>query len=135
MPRQEATGSERAAARASVLGPARERVTCWVVDDTGMFKRGKHSPGAQRQYTGSAGKIANCRLSGRRTHELVLIPVFGSLRHDGRRQQSLWMSIDSASEDVTLPRRALIASSMFGADTPARLSRYSIRRAKCALTA
>ena len=40
----------------------RERVTTWVIDDTGFLKQGRHSPGVQRQYTGSAGKIANCQL-------------------------------------------------------------------------
>jgi len=43
------------------LADAGERVEAWIVDDTGFLKQGHKSPGVQRQYTGSAGKTANCQ--------------------------------------------------------------------------
>lgn len=33
-----------------------------VVDDTGFLKKGRHSVGVARQYSGTAGRIENCRL-------------------------------------------------------------------------
>jgi SRSO17 transposase len=38
-------------------------VAAWVVDDTGIKKEGKHSPGVKRQWSGTLGKIDNCQIT------------------------------------------------------------------------
>jgi hypothetical protein len=38
-------------------------VLAWVVDDTGIVKDGRHSPGVKRQYSGTLGKIGNCQIT------------------------------------------------------------------------
>jgi SRSO17 transposase len=38
-------------------------VLAWIVDDTGIKKDGRHSPGVKRQYSGTLGKIGNCQIT------------------------------------------------------------------------
>ena len=38
-------------------------VSARVVDDTGIAKDGRHSPGVKRQYSGTLGKIGNCQVT------------------------------------------------------------------------
>jgi len=47
--------AERVAAEIGVLA--------WVVDDTGIKKDGRHSPGVKRQWSGTLGKIDNCQVT------------------------------------------------------------------------
>ncbi len=54
-----------AAVRASVLPviTADHQIEAWIVDDTGMPKKGKHSVGVARQYCGQLGKQDNCQVA------------------------------------------------------------------------
>jgi SRSO17 transposase len=38
-------------------------IVAWVVDDTGLVKKGRHSVGVTRQYCGQVGKQENCRVA------------------------------------------------------------------------
>jgi len=38
-------------------------VLAWMVDDTGIVKDGRHSPGVKRQYSGTLGKRGNCQIT------------------------------------------------------------------------
>src|SRR5215216_1928756 len=48
--------------RADVIEGLGDRDGVLVVDETGFLKKGEHSVGVARQYSGTAGRIENCQI-------------------------------------------------------------------------
>jgi SRSO17 transposase len=117
-------------------------VIAWVVDDTGIVKDGRHSPGVKRQYSGTLGKIGNCQI----TVSVHAIGLRGTLPlgwrlylpeewcEDGARRRKakvpekvvfetkpqLAASLCEHASGWEIPRAPILADSAYGDDTDFR---------------
>jgi SRSO17 transposase len=99
----------------------------WVLDDTGVPKDGKHSPGVKRQYSGTLGKIGSCQIAV----SLHAVSTKGTVPLGFR----LYLPEDWCADPVRR-REAKIPDSVafqtkptLGADLVARAAGWKVRRA------
>jgi len=106
----------------AVIEPA-----AWVLDDTGVPKDGKHSPGVKRQYSGTLGKIGNCQIAV----SLHAVSAKGTvplgfclyLPED-------WCSDPVRRREAKIPQSVAFATKpTLGAELVARAAGWKIRRA------
>jgi SRSO17 transposase len=64
----------RDALRGYVIQHLRDPAAVLVIDETGFLKKGRHSAGVARQYSGTAGRIENCQIG-------VFLGYAGGLGH------------------------------------------------------
>ncbi len=106
----------------AVIEPA-----AWVLDDSGIVKDGKRSPGVKRQYSGTLGKIGNCQIAV----SLHAVSTKGTVPLGFR----LYLPQDWCVDDERRRRAKVPAGVEFqtkpalGADLVARAAGWRIRRA------
>ena len=99
----------------------------WVLDDTGVPKYGRHSPGVKRQYSGTLGKIGSCQIAV----SLHAVSTKGTVPLGFR----LYVPEDWCADPVRRREAKIPASVEFqtkptiGADLVARAAGWKIRRA------
>ena len=99
----------------------------WVLDDTGVPKYGRHSPGVKRQYSGTLGKVGSCQIAV----SLHAVSTKGTVPLGFR----LYVPEDWCADPVRRREAKIPASVEFqtkptiGADLVARAAGWKIRRA------
>ena len=73
----------------------------WIVDDTGFPKKGQHSVGVARQYSGTLGKVGNCQVATSLNYatEDASIPLDFSLY-----MPNIWMKDRKRCKKAGVPR-------------------------------
>jgi DDE superfamily endonuclease len=87
-----------------------------VLDETGFVKKGRHSAGVQRQYSGTAGRIENCQIgvflgyAGRHGHALIDRALYLPEGWTGDRARRAAAGVPEAVAFATKPKlgRALL---------------------------
>ena len=96
----------------------------WVLDDTGVVKDDRHSPGVKRQYSGTLGKTGNCQVT-------VSLHAVGQ---KGTVPLGFWLYLPEAwCADLPRRRKAKIPDSIDFATKPAIGSELAVRAAGWAL--
>jgi SRSO17 transposase len=99
----------------------------WVLDDTGVPKDGKHSPGVKRQYSGTLGKIGNCQIAV----SLHAVSAKGTVPLGFRLYlPEDWCRDPARRREAKIPADVEFATKpMLGGDLVARAAGWKIRRA------
>src|SRR3984893_7758846 len=99
-------------------------IVAWVVDDTGLVKKGTHSVGVTRQYCGQVGKQENCRVAvslslstraARRRKSTGIPPEIGF-----QTKPEIALQQIQAAVDRELPTAPVLADAAYGNDTAFR---------------
>lgn len=113
-----------------------------VLDETGFVKKGTHSVGVQRQYSGTAGRIENCQIgvflgyAGRLGHALIDRALYlpQAWAGDEERRRAAWvpeavafatkpklgLAMLERALDAGVPCAWVAAGSVYGADSALR---------------
>ena len=95
-----------------------------VVDETGDLKKGKHTVGVQRQYTGTAGRIENAQVgvfltyAGRRGHTLIDRRVYLPESWTSDRERCEQAGVP---DDIAFATRSQLAEAMITAAVAAHI--------------
>ena len=99
----------------------------WVLDDTGVPKYGRHSPGVKRQYSGTLGKIGSCQIAV----SLHAVSTKGTVPLGFRLYvPEDWCADPIRRRDAKIPASVeFVTKPTIGGDLIARAAGWKIRRA------
>jgi SRSO17 transposase len=99
----------------------------WVLDDTGVPKYGRHSPGVKRQYSGTLGKIGSCQIAV----SLHAVSTKGTVPLGFRLYvPEDWCADPVRRREAKIPESVAFATKpTLGAELIARAAAWKIRRA------